>query len=268
MQTLLEFLNTQMNRPVMYGSFQESWFQYLSLFLFLATMITLTIRLRNANEKKIQRFLRTMAIILIVFEVYKQIDFTYAANWHYQWYAFPFQFCSTPMYVALIASFLKKGEVRNAMYMFLSTYGLFAGLAVMLYPATVYISTVGINIQTMVHHGGMAVMGMVLLANHVPLNFKSFLKGTYVFVMLTFVAIILNGIHNIWIKEGTFNMFFINPLYRSEIPVLSLFQPIVPSFVYIMIFVVGFSLVAYLMLLIRKAFHKQPSAVLSYESSR
>ncbi len=266
MQTILELLNTQMNRPVMYGSFAESWFQYLSLFLFLLTMVILTIRYRHADERKLQLFLRTMAIIMIVFELYKQINFTYVNNWHYQWYAFPFQFCSTPMYIALIASFLKKGEVRNAMYMFLATFGFFAGAAVMFYPSTVYTSTVGINIQTMVHHGGMAVMGMVLLANHVPLDIKSFLKGTYVFVMLTLFAIILNGMHNLWIQDGSFNMFFINPLYHSEIPVLNLFQPLVPTIIYILIFIFGFSLVAYIMLLGRKVFAKQPVHELTYES--
>lgn len=140
------------------------------------------------------------------------------------------------MFVALIAAYLKPSKFRDALYMFLATYGLFSRFAVMLYPVSVYTTTLGINIQTMVHHGGMAVMGMVLLSNHVKLKFSSFVYGSYVFVTLTWIAIMFNGIHNTCIQEGTFNMFFINPLYRSEIPVLSLFQPLVSSGVYVMIF--------------------------------
>ena len=249
MNTLMELLNLQMTRPSIYGSLTDSWFQYLSLVIFIVLMVLFTRKYRFAKDEQLQKFLRIVAIMMIAFELYKQLLFTYTNGWEYRWYAFPFQFCSTPMYIALFASFLKKTPLRDAMYMFLATYGFFAGTAVMLYPVSVYTSAVGINIQTMIHHGGMGVIGIVLLARHVPQDIKSFIKSTYVFALLTVIAIVLNGIHNAWIQDGTFNMFFINARYTSEIPVLSLFQPLVPGFVYIIIFFVGFSLIAYLMLL-------------------
>lgn len=258
MNMLLEFLNAQMNRPSLYGGLTESWFQYLSLVVFIVFMIFMTKKHHHANDRQLKKFLRISAFILIGFEVYKQIIFTYRNDGSYQWYAFPFQFCSTPMYVALIASYLKPSKSRDALYMFLATYGFFAGFAVMLYPVSVYTTTIGINIQTMVHHGGMAVMGMVLLSNHVKLKFSSFLLGSYVFVGFTLIAIIFNGIHNTWIQDGTFNMFFINPLYQSEIPVLSLFQPLVSSGVYVLIFLFGFSLIGYLMIVFKRVFDSIP----------
>ncbi|MGB0175007.1 MAG: hypothetical protein ACPF9F_01720 [Acholeplasmataceae bacterium] len=245
-----------MTRPIIYGSLSESWFQYISLAIFFVTMVYLTKKYRKANEEDLQRLLKVFAIILIVFELYKQLNFTYTNGWVYRWYAFPFQFCSTPMYIALAASYMKKTPLRDAMYMFLATFGFFAGTAVMLYPVTVYTTSFGINIQTMIHHGGMGIIGMVLLSHHVSLHIKSFLNSIYVFVGLTLIAIVLNGIHNTWIQDGTFNMFFINANYKSEIPVLSLFQPLVPRSVYIMIFVIGFSVVAYLMLTGRRIVKK------------
>ena len=33
---------------------------------------------------------------------------------YYQWHAFPFQFCSVPMFVAFIAPLLKDGKVKRA----------------------------------------------------------------------------------------------------------------------------------------------------------
>lgn len=258
MNTLLEFLNAQMPRPSLYSGLSESWFQYVSIVVFLVLLVYFTKKHMHSSEAQIQSFLKIFAIVLLVFEVYKQINFSYRNDWSYQWYAFPFQFCSTPMYVALTASYLKPSKTREALYMFLATYGLFAGFAVMLYPVSVYTTTIGINIQTMVHHGGMAMMGMVLLSNHVKLKFQSFLLGTYVFIGLTGIAIVLNGIHNTWIQEGTLNMFFINPLYNSEIPVLSLFQPIVSPSVYVLIFVLGFSLIGYLMIIFKKVFDRIP----------
>jgi hypothetical protein len=258
MNTLLELLNAQMKRPSLYGGLGDSWFQYFSMVIFIVLMVLLTKKYFHADDQQLKKFLRLTAIVLIIFEVYKQLIFSYRSDWTYQWYSFPFQFCSTPMYVALIASFLKPTRFREALYMFLATYGLFAGFAVMLYPVSVYTTTIGINIQTMVHHGGMAMMGMVLLSNHVKLKFSSFLLGSYVFVTLTFIAIMLNGIHNTWIQEGTFNMFFVNPLYNSEIPVLSLFQPLVPSSIYVLIFLFGFTLIGYLMIVFKRLFDAVP----------
>jgi hypothetical protein len=263
MNAILEFFNHQMNQPGVYQGFSESWFQYISLLTMIVAMIVLTIVYKHKDQTSVIRFVGITSWIMIVFEILKQTNFTYANGGNYTWYAFPFQFCSTPMYIGLLLRYTKNEALKSYLMMFLATFGLFAGAAVMLYPVSVYVPTTIINIQTMVHHGGMAIMGVVLLSYHVPLTFKAFLKGVYVFIGLTGVAIILNFIHNTWISEGTFNMFFINGKFSSEIPVLSLFQPLVPNPVYIMIFIVGFSLVAYIMLLIRKAFTKSKKGVLA-----
>jgi hypothetical protein len=244
MSQLLEFLNGQMNQPQMYGSFSESWFHYLSLLLVLLGSILAVTRMKGLNEKKLNHVLIIFSLILLTLEVYKQVIFTYQANGSYQWYAFPFQFCSTPMYVALVAGLIKNQSIKKALIAFLATFGLFAGLAVMLYPATVFVSTIGINIQTMVHHGGMMVLGIGLLAHHVELKWKSLLKASFVFASLMGIAMILNGMHNAWVNEGTFNMFFINHRFENGIPVLMIFQPLVPHIIFLMIYLCGFTLLA------------------------
>jgi len=251
LNSILSFLNGEMNTPVPYQSLALSWFHYMALVLVtIATVIAVT-RLRNVSDLKLRRFLLVFAGLLLSFELYKQLIFSYQSGWDYQWYAFPFQFCSTPMYVALYAGLTKNKKIQQALINFLGTYGLFAGLAVMLYPNDVFISTIGINIQTMVHHGAMMVVGIALLANQVKLTSKSIFSAAAVFSILVTMAIVMNFIHNTWIADGTFNMFFINPLYDNHIPVLTLIEPLVPHFLFVIIYIVGFALVAYLMLLIR-----------------
>ncbi len=250
---IMELLNGEMTRPVPYLSFSESWFHYLALTVAIIASVIASLSLRNASEKKLKRFLLSFAILLLSFEVYKQLIFSYQAEWSYQWYAFPFQFCSTPMYVALFAGLTKNQKIRQALINFLGTYGMFAGLAVMLYPNDVFIGTIGINIQTMVHHGAMMVVGIALLANQVKLTSKSILGATAVFSVLVAIAILLNFAHNTWIGTSTFNMFFINARYGNHLPILSQIAPLVPHAVFIVIYIVGFALVAYLMLLIGMA---------------
>lgn len=243
MQIIWDLLNSQMERPSLYGGLMNSWFQYLSL-ISLSLMMLYVFKASKKDEFHLDRSLKIIAFIMIGFEIYKQVLFTYTNEWDYRWYAFPFQFCSTPMYIGLLAAYTKHPIIKQGSYLFLSTYGFFAGLAVMLYPVSVYTTDVGINIQTMVHHGGMVLMGFLIMLRFKPSK-KTFIYGILMFTALTLVAIILNALHTLLGISGTFNMFFINPSFSSEIPVLSLFQPIVPGMVYIMIFMIGFSVVAF-----------------------
>jgi len=247
---IMSFLNGEMTRPVPYLSLSESWFHYLALTIAVVASVVFSVLLKNANDRQIKRFILLFAGLLLSFEVYKQLIFSYQAGWNYQWYIFPFQFCSTPMYVALFAGLTNHKKIQQALINFLGTYGLFAGLAVMLYPNDVFVTTIGINIQTMVHHGAMMVVGVVLLSNKVKLTSKSILGATAVFAVLVTMAIVMNYAYNTWIAESTFNMFFINPLYRNHLPILSQIEPLVPHTIFIVIYIVGFALIAYLMLLI------------------
>ena len=115
---------------------------------------------------------------------------------------------------------------------------------------------VGINIQTMLHHGGMVVLGVSLLAHHVKLTWKSLLKASIVFASLMVIAMALNGIHNNWIMDGTFNMFFINHKYENGVPVLMIFQPLVPHAVFLLIYLFGFMFCASIVFGIRYGLSK------------
>ena len=247
---IMSFLDGEMARPVPYQSIDISWFHYLALTITLIATVIAVIRLKNANDIQIRRFLLSFSGLLLTFEVYKQLIFSFQANWDYQWYAFPFQFCSTPMYVALFAGLTKNIKIQQALINFLGTYGLFAGLAAMIYPNDVFVSTIGINIQTMVHHGAMMVVGTALLANRVQLKPSSIIGATTIFLILVTIAILLNFAHNTWIVDGTFNMFFINPQYQNHLPVLKLIEPHVPHFLFVIIYTIGFIIVAFLVLLI------------------
>jgi len=250
-ERILNFLNAQMLEPLPYG-----WFHLMMFGLIIGLTIFLVIKYRNANDKTVKRILLIFSLIMITLEIYKQLNFSYNGStdtWDYQWYAFPFQFCSVPMYVMLIASLVKKGKVENALYAFLGTYTLFAGIAVMLYPNDVFVTTAGINIQTMIHHGFMLTIGVYMLASkRVPLNVKSVLKASIVFSIILVMAISMNYITHFAGLGETFNMFFVSPYHGTHLPVLSLIYPLVPYVIYLFIYAFGFTLVSYIVVLIAK----------------
>jgi hypothetical protein len=103
-----------------------------------------------------------------------------------------------------------------------------------------------IDIQTMIHHGGMVVVGTTLiLAQKFKLDFKSMLKATYVFLGLILIAQGMNFMAY-YAKVGTFNMFFISPFGMNHLPVLSTIQSTKPYLTFLAAYILGFTFAAFI----------------------
>ncbi len=253
LQNLLEFLDGDMTVPTAYG-----WFHLMWCGIAVAAGILLLIFLPKPTEKQTRTVLLIVSLTVMVLEVYKQINYTFSPTESgieadFQWYAFPFQFCSQPMYVGLLAALFPKGKVRDCLIAFLGTYALFAGICVMVSPGDVFIDTIGINIQTMVCHGSMVSVGMWLLGtNYVPAKHKTILKALPVFGTAVGIAAILNEIAYFTgiCDDNTFNMFFISPHEDPSLIVYSSVQEVIPFPFCLLLYVVGFTVAAYIVLLL------------------
>ena len=203
------------------------------------------------------------AVVVTLAELYKQINYSFSytngIDFDYQWYAFPFQFCSTPMYAGLLAGLLRKGKLQDALYAYLATFAVFAGLCVMIYPGDVFVHTLGINIQTVICHGSMICVGVYLFhTGTVKLEHRTILKAMAVFSCTVSIAVVLNEIAH-WsglLDREVFNMFFISRHCKPSLPVYSLVQTVVPYPWCLLIYIVAFTLASYLILLLAKAVHK------------
>ncbi len=250
---LLTLLDSQMTEPVIYG-----WFHLLFIAIVIAATIVMCKYFKNPSEKTVRKILFIFAAVSIVFEIYKQINYTFEYDGFkivsdYQWYAFPFQFCSTPMYVALLAAFIKIPKLHGALCAYLATFSVFAGLCVYAYPEQVFIGTIGINIQTMVCHGAMIVVGIwLLICGYVKTEHKTILYAIPVFASMIVCAIIMNEVakYSGLLDRECFNMFYISPHCEPSLPVYSLVQEVVAYPFCLIIYLSAFSLAAYIILLI------------------
>lgn len=243
---LLQVMDLQMTTPGMYG-----WFHLLWLGITVGSTVALCVFGRKWSHKTVCNILLGTALVVMALEVYKQINFTFgngSGTPAYQWYAFPWQFCSTPMYIGLLAGICRKGRVHDALCAYLATFALFAGLAVMVYPSTVFVGTIGINIQTMVCHGSMVVLGIYLLVSgHVQLRSRTIFKAVPVFAVMLAVALVLNEVaYQAGIED--FNMFFVSPHCDPSLPVYSLVQQKIPFPMSLVVYVLGFTVAAYAVL--------------------
>ncbi len=250
---VIEFFDLSMPTPTMYG-----WFHILFLILSVFAGVLLCLLHKNAGPDRVRRTVLVTAIIVTVLEIYKFFNFSFDYSdgqvvYHFYWSSFPWQFCSMPMYVGLLAGLIRRGRVHESLCSFLATYAVFAGVAVMIYPSSVFISTIGINIQTMICHGSMISIGIYLYGSgYVKTEHKTILKALPVFAAALVGAMILNEVGYITgiCEEHYFNMFYISPHEDPHLPVYSSVQEIVPYPFSLLIYIVGFTLASYLMLLV------------------
>lgn len=257
-EKIIYALQYEIERPQNFGVFHLA---------FLAATITasvlLVILFKDSSDKTLRKILFAIWIVMLLLEIYKQTVFSMnvtdgVADWSYQWYAFPFQFCSTPLYALPFIIFLKEGWLRESFIAFFASFSLFAGLAVMIYPNDVFTSMLGINIQTMVHHGSQVAIGVLVAAHkRKRANIHHLFGSLAIFYGFTIVAMLMNYfVHDYFIANGltdqAFNMFYISPYYPCTLPVLSDIYAAVPYPAFLCIYAIGFAIVAALFFAIER----------------
>lgn len=250
---ILEILDTQMPTPTAYG-----WFHILFIVLSLGAGVLLCRLLPEARSAR--KVVLITATTVMVLEVYKIINYTFSyeggvVTADFPWYIFPWQFCSTPMYVGLLAGLTRPGRVHRSLCAYLTTYALFAGVCVMVHPGDVFTGTVGVNVQTMVCHGSMLSVGMYLLGTgYVPATHRTILRALPVFSVAVAVAMALNEVafRTGLLETDSFNMFYFSPHQDPHLPVFSAVQNWlgVDNPLCIVIYIAAFTLAGYLLLLI------------------
>lgn len=250
-QKVLRFLDASMKEPQPYGAF------HLIVFA-LSIVIGIGLGLwhkKNGTPQRVRHIVLGTSVVVLLLEVYKLINFSFSyengVTFDFAWGAFPWQFCSTPMYVGLLAGLTRKGKLHESLCAYLATYAMFAGLIVMLIPTSIFVETIGINIQTSVCHGSMIAIAIYLMySGYVKVENKTILKAIPVFAVMVAVAMILNEVGYLTglTEEYYFNMFYFSRHEDPHLPIYSLVQPLVPYPVSLMIYICGFTLAAYLML--------------------
>ena len=249
---LQQICETEMPCPTSYG-----WFHLLFFALSILAGILLCVTHKKGDDARVRRAVFVTGILVIALEIYKMFVYSFYIEdnrlvFDFQWYAFPWQFCSIPMYVSALTGIFKKGKIHNSLMAFLATYAVFAGLCVMLYPNDVFINEIGINIQTMICHGSMLTIGIYLYGSgYVKTEHKTILRAIPVFATAVGVAIALNEVmfYSGVLNGETFNMFFVSRHFDGTLPVYSIVQSLIPYPFCLIAYIIAFSLAAYIMML-------------------
>lgn len=266
MEAIITFFDSTMTKPALYGWFHLIWLGITAVAVFLAAYFG-----PKATKKQVDNIVLITGIVVILLEVYKQITFTFSVGENglessYQWYAFPFQFCSTPMYISLLAGIFRKGKINQFLCAYLATFAVFAGLAVMLYPGDVFVETIGINIQTMICHASMIPIGTLLYASgRLKFHWSTIAKACCVFAVTLGLACIMNEVayQTGLLENHNFNMFYVSPYCDPSLPVYSLVQAKVPFPISLVIYILGFTAAATVMMLLHLPLRRRAQKALA-----
>lgn len=239
-EQIVNFLSGTAPKPPVYG-----WFHLLFIVIFAGLTVFICVKLKKSTEKTYRRLILISWIIMVVFEVLKQLVFSFSFDgttviWDFWWEMFPFQLCSTPLYLLPFIVWLKEGNVRDSIVAYIATFSLLGGLITFLYPASVFnTESLLVQIQTMIHHGLQITIGIFSIVYYrKKWNIKYFLKGTIVFGIMTAIAMILN-LSLYPVVQDKFNMFYISPYVATHFPVFDIIYASVPYVIFLLIYLVS-----------------------------
>jgi len=170
--------------------------------------------IRENHINKTGRILFITGILLLISELWKQyavnVLLKAGGNGYCHWY-FPFQLCSTPMYVCLFYPLIKKNEfLRSSALTYLSTYGLLAGLFA--FADTGGFSELGylpLTVHSWVWHIVQVLVGLFCMRMlKKEQSGGDFAGATGMFLTGCIIAGIINALVG---DRGVINMFYINP---------------------------------------------------------
>lgn len=162
-------------------------------------------------------FLCTGAFMLLT-EVWKQWCLTYRlGGGQYNWWYFPFQLCSIPMYVCLLFPFLSSDKLRSPLLAFLMDYGLLAGIFTFFDTSGLHYSYAPLTVHSYAWHVLLIVLGIyagyvnVTCMGKAASKHTAFAGATAAYLICCILATVCNLV---FYRYGSINMFYISPHYR------------------------------------------------------
>ena len=255
MEEFLHFLQGEMEVPKII-----SWFHLLMLIPIIASTILISALFKDAKEKTYKRILAIFWIILVILEIFKQIlkGFHYGNPSYYEYSIrdFPFSICSMSLYLLPIILFVNKDKhsiIIDAVNGYLCFISLAAGMAVCIYTDMVMSNMIFINVQSLIHHGTQIIIGVyIYIWNRNNITIKTTYRSFILFLITAVIAIIIN----LSFYPNYINMFFINPMIITNLPIGKIVQEKAGYAVYLISFLAFIALVTYLMYLIETSLSK------------
>lgn len=175
-------------------------------------------KLRTRSEAFRLHLLFACGVFLAFSEVYKQLFLYYIENnRHYDWWYFPFQLCSIPMYICLAAPLLHSEKALRRAATFLQDFGLLGGIMALAVPPGLMHPYWTMTLHGFLWHFILLFLGLLScmtgIAGHERRDYMDILPLFFLCCLIACVINIAAG------PTADADMFYISPFHPSSQPV-------------------------------------------------
>ena len=218
LECLLQLTAWPMTPPVLYGPFH-----LLATFVGSAAAIWAAWLFSpkdhpNTNtrihQQKFDRIMLISGVILLIGELYKQLMNFYVVNDHvYDWWIFPFQLCSLPMYLCPLLIMIHNEKRHRILCTFLLDFNMMGAVATFIDPSGIFHPYWMLTLHGILWHLMLIFVGFVIIFSHeADLTTRGFLRTLPLFAFFCLAAEVLNGILH---RFSAANLFYISPWEMS-----------------------------------------------------
>lgn len=208
------------DKPSAYGLYH-----ILFMIISLAIIITSCYFMRKSSDKTFKIVLICMGSFLIITEIYKQFYYLYAIGMDgYDWDMLPFQLCSVPMYISVIAGCMKKCKARDIICEYLVSIGFLGGIMAYLEPSGILHDDLFKLLHSSIWHAMLIWIALyILFTNNACHNLKNYPKALIALGGVVIVATTLNLVFKDKASVG-FNMCYISPFRNTPLAIFKDFD--------------------------------------------
>ncbi len=157
-------------------------------------------------------------VIMFVSEIWKQLTLTFVlGGGSYNWWYFPFQLCSIPMYLLLLYPWLRGERPRRILLTFLMSYTLLGGIAVFADTSGLHYPLPSLTVHSYLWHILLILVGILSALVYFRCAhekaLRAFAGSTGLYLFYCVLAELFNLAFD---RFGTINMFYINPGYQMQ----------------------------------------------------
>ena len=206
MEQLLQLTALPMTAPPVYGSFHLLF----TVIGCAAAIAAAWILHRFRSVRASSRIFGITGIILLLGEIYKQLfHFVIIGKGTYDWWVFPFQLCSVPMYLCLFMPLIRSQKIRRVLVTFLLDFGLLGALGTFIDPSGLMHPYLTLTVHGFVWHVILVFLGFyILMSGQADLSLRGFGRTLPLFALCCVLAEIGNYFFH---TSGEIDLFYISP---------------------------------------------------------
>ena len=215
---LLRLTSWPMTPPVLYGPFHLIAAFGGSAIAILAAWRFSSINNCNTNNRDNRRsfdqIMLVSGVILLIGELYKQLMNFYIVNNHaYDWWIFPFQLCSLPLYLCPLLILIHNEKRHRILCTFLLDFNMMGAVATFIDPSGIFHPYWTLTLHGVLWHLMLIFVGFVIIfSRKADLTTKGFLRTLPLFAFFCRAAEVLNSILH---RFSAANLFYISPWEMS-----------------------------------------------------